>query len=427
MTLSVRMPPISGVLVNTGSSKAPPHGPRAQRQNAARGERVSATTSRRPPSAGSIARLLDARRVIFDRLEGVEGDVLALARLPMLVGAVGLADEVPVVDALHFEHLIEALVDEHVLAPKARPGTEVVEVPLALLDPVVPSCNRPARQHLQRAMQAELAVVQVEAVVVVGVEGDDDPQPLREEGRVGVGLHRPGIVAPPPLLHDLSPHRDENVRVQRGAELAAHVAVKIALHRGTHQSRAKAHGHVADNLILVAAEYAPALLELHLKQPALVAEGLHQGVAEEGIWSVPSERHPRDDALLGCLCDLPDGRVDASKLAGPVPRLPHPEAASGILLALGATTRRLVYALRRPDVPAGVLHAVVDAAAVRVVRGADGALDRDEIGPGGRDAAGHTDGRARAAEHQGGDAGEDEEEPRPGKAAEDARRRRDEI
>lgn len=31
-------------------------------------------------------------------------------------------------------------------------------------------------------MQAELAVVQVEAVVVVGVEGDDDPQPVRVAG-----------------------------------------------------------------------------------------------------------------------------------------------------------------------------------------------------------------------------------------------------
>mmetsp|Transcript_64448 Transcript_64448/g.185228 ORF Transcript_64448/g.185228 Transcript_64448/m.185228 type:complete len:255 (-) Transcript_64448:502-1266(-) len=150
-----------------------------------------------------------------------------------------------------------------------------------------PHLHGSAGEHLQRAVQAQLAVVEVDsALALVAVSFQEPPQPRWEEDAVRIDLHRPRVRLEDPILNHLGPDLDEDVSVQRRAELPAVVALQAHVHLLRPQARRHLDGAIAVNSRAVASEDGLPLRELHGEEDRLVAEWLHQGEAEEesGLW-----------------------------------------------------------------------------------------------------------------------------------------------
>eukprot|EP00419_Tripos_fusus_P045948 CAMPEP_0172816636 /NCGR_PEP_ID=MMETSP1075-20121228/12612_1 /TAXON_ID=2916 /ORGANISM="Ceratium fusus, Strain PA161109" /LENGTH=95 /DNA_ID=CAMNT_0013656675 /DNA_START=343 /DNA_END=627 /DNA_ORIENTATION=- len=79
------------------------------------------------------------------------------------------------------QHLPQALVNEHVLAPFARPRTHFVEVRHADFPAVAPCGNGISGKDFQWPMQAKPAVVQVDTLWHLLVMHQDGTEPSWEE------------------------------------------------------------------------------------------------------------------------------------------------------------------------------------------------------------------------------------------------------
>mmetsp|Transcript_115547 Transcript_115547/g.323037 ORF Transcript_115547/g.323037 Transcript_115547/m.323037 type:complete len:247 (-) Transcript_115547:203-943(-) len=207
--------------------------------------------------------------------------------------------ELPVVvDAVHVELPLHALVDEHVLAPAAGAGTQLPEVLDTLAGAGRPCLHGVSREDLQRPMHPELAVVQVHAGLPFSVVLDNVADPGRQEHGIRVDLHRPIVVQEAALFYDLGPDRQEDARVKRRAELASHAAMQGAVDDAGKDPGDELHPPVAEHPVLVTLEDAGLLLELHCDQALLVALRLDEREAVQGLAHRPLDGLHRRSELV---------------------------------------------------------------------------------------------------------------------------------
>mmetsp|Transcript_107378 Transcript_107378/g.313967 ORF Transcript_107378/g.313967 Transcript_107378/m.313967 type:complete len:238 (+) Transcript_107378:114-827(+) len=230
---------------------------------------VSATSSTRANASHALERTLSCTGpghtplILLQGLERVESGHRGIpAGLPVHGrAALVLEEEAVLVVPVHPEHL-EALVQEPVLAPHARPRAEPGEVQHAARRPPRPGPHRVARQDLQRPVHAQPAVVDVHPARPLHLTDHDPAEPRWEEHRVRVRLHRPVVNVVPPVSDDSRPDREEDVRVQGGLELSAPVALEVALHNHARDTRSQLDCFAAVHRVLVAAKDAHSSLIL---------------------------------------------------------------------------------------------------------------------------------------------------------------------
>eukprot|EP00408_Alexandrium_pacificum_P062742 CAMPEP_0171164240 /NCGR_PEP_ID=MMETSP0790-20130122/5566_1 /TAXON_ID=2925 /ORGANISM="Alexandrium catenella, Strain OF101" /LENGTH=552 /DNA_ID=CAMNT_0011628989 /DNA_START=181 /DNA_END=1836 /DNA_ORIENTATION=- len=264
-------------------------------------------------SAGVAA--LEVRR----SLERVERGVAGLALEP--VGVLGSA-VVPIATLVGQEVLPEV----NVHPQRVQAGGEVV-VLLGLVfaqDPALAKdLHRSARKNLEGSVEALVAVVDDDARLDLGLAelGLQQllPQPLREEGRVGISLDGPAVVFVAAVPVDLVPDRDEDGGVHVRAPLAAPLDVEV---RAGHHLRRKAVGQVdhdaAVHRRLLALEDAPPVPRVVRHQALFVPVRQHQRIAEQG-----AQRRSRGvdlDLLVPLGLGLPQGgRQPQAPLAAAAP------------------------------------------------------------------------------------------------------------
>mmetsp|Transcript_20300 Transcript_20300/g.60638 ORF Transcript_20300/g.60638 Transcript_20300/m.60638 type:complete len:568 (+) Transcript_20300:577-2280(+) len=254
------------------------------------GRAASTTLSRRcwpgrslPHAKPGPGGVVEAAAIPGDVLEGVEGHAGEVPALLPVIGrvAVVLHEKAVVVLSPHVQHLEQALVDEEVLAPHAVAVAELPEVISALLRAARPGDHGIAREDLEGAVEAILAVVQIHALLGLRVHGYDASQALGEEDRVGIDLHRPVVLQEGGVLHDFLPDREEDGQVESGAELPSLLALEVAVHDAGDQALGHLDRPVAVDRVGVAAEEADTRLVLEGQQALLVAARQHQGEAVE--------------------------------------------------------------------------------------------------------------------------------------------------
>mmetsp|Transcript_11684 Transcript_11684/g.35252 ORF Transcript_11684/g.35252 Transcript_11684/m.35252 type:complete len:243 (+) Transcript_11684:125-853(+) len=230
-------------------------------------------------------RALQAVGEVAWSLERVEGHRLPVAAGVPALGRVAVRLQQYVVDVYtpHMQDSLEALVQEHVLAPKAIPGAELPEVGHALVHPFVPDGHSVAGQNLERPVHPQLAIVDVHGLLL-GPPRQRDQSPSKavgEEHRVGIDLDRPVPPGIDLVVNNLSPDVHEDVIVQGRLEFAAIVAFQAL--PGDDRRDARRH------LRLLAAVYRGVLTAkntgIHCmriaKQVSLVTPGHHDCKAEE--------------------------------------------------------------------------------------------------------------------------------------------------
>mmetsp|Transcript_45138 Transcript_45138/g.84241 ORF Transcript_45138/g.84241 Transcript_45138/m.84241 type:complete len:211 (-) Transcript_45138:633-1265(-) len=163
-------------------------------------------------------------------LKRVEADAAVSALRPVWRIAVGLADQVPIIDPLHIQNLHQALIDPHVLSPEARPRAKLLEVLDAVRATFAPSFYSILREYFDRSMQSELAVVEVDTLVDVMVEGYRYAETIDDADRIGICLHNPLVKQVALVLEHLIPHLEEDVGIERRPELTTHFALEVAVH-----------------------------------------------------------------------------------------------------------------------------------------------------------------------------------------------------
>mmetsp|Transcript_65574 Transcript_65574/g.168791 ORF Transcript_65574/g.168791 Transcript_65574/m.168791 type:complete len:299 (+) Transcript_65574:988-1884(+) len=241
-------------------------------------------------NGGESAR--NAVPVVSNRAEWIEADeALILARAPAMGRhALLVSNQRERIPALDAEGVIQALVKELVLMVIAAstPRTHVLHLQLlrAFAGAHAKRIHRIAREHLQRGVQTELAVVQVTAIVFLrphlftrAVQGVEEPG--GNEDGVRIHLGRPVMIGKFPVIDDLAPHLLEDRRVQGRHELPPNLAVEIRMHGAGHVST-QLHRYVAVDGSGIASEDAQASGLLHANERPLVAPGQHQGPTEHG-------------------------------------------------------------------------------------------------------------------------------------------------
>mmetsp|Transcript_57558 Transcript_57558/g.169076 ORF Transcript_57558/g.169076 Transcript_57558/m.169076 type:complete len:387 (+) Transcript_57558:1959-3119(+) len=331
-------------------------------------------------------------------LERVQGDHLTEAAVLPLGGrgAVVLNEERVLVHALRPDHLHEALVHEHILAPVAVTGADVPEVLLALVDVVDPLLHSVCGEHLDGAVQAELAVVEVDAFRGLLVLPDNRAQARGEEDGVWIDLHRPLVRQEPLVFVEPLPHLDEDIRVQRCPELSTQFALEVHVdNNGVHAGR-HLHRTVAVELVLVTVEDPRAELVLRAEEAGLVVAGV-RAEEREAVQRLPlgrpvelqspalhDARHEvpvRDlrEELPGCVA-LQGARVGELAAVPRVPVAPCPGLALGFPPAGSAAVSRVLDVGQDEEGIAGVAGVLVEATSVALVWLQHSGLDTAVIG-----------------------------------------------
>merc|ERR1719422_1177128 len=125
-----------------------------------------------------------------------------------------LYQEAPLIVSAHVGHLLQALIDEHLLTPLTVAMTHCGEVILAQLPTPAQSVNSAAGEHLERAMHSKLAIVQVHTSRLLWVMWKEAPQPRGEEYSVRVDLDSPVVARISANVNNPIPDSDENVEVE---------------------------------------------------------------------------------------------------------------------------------------------------------------------------------------------------------------------
>mmetsp|Transcript_40139 Transcript_40139/g.93241 ORF Transcript_40139/g.93241 Transcript_40139/m.93241 type:complete len:300 (-) Transcript_40139:783-1682(-) len=167
----------------------------------------------------------------------------------------------------------------------------VLQSPAAVLQVACEDPHTTLGKHLDRSVQAFVAVVEVDGLSGVP-DGSVAAEPLRQQHRVRVRLHGPLAEAVAAELSHLPPDAVEDLGVQGGVELAAEAALEVSGHdlrlEGPRGALAQRDGFVANDIPAVARENADALGQLSPDQGDLVTPWQHQGetVDRRGQWAL---------------------------------------------------------------------------------------------------------------------------------------------
>mmetsp|Transcript_103878 Transcript_103878/g.260526 ORF Transcript_103878/g.260526 Transcript_103878/m.260526 type:complete len:378 (-) Transcript_103878:17-1150(-) len=232
-------------------------------------------------------RVRDALRVHVRLLERVVSHTAraVVAPIPVWAIAMGFTHQPGIQRCTDSEHVPQAEIQEQVLAPLSLPRNRL-RIPLnAVLWPgairaglvVLRECvDCTPREHLNRAMQAVLAIPQVPSCRVVL---QHNTQTRREEDCVRIDLHSPIVAPVPTLVDNLVPHCDEDICVPRNL---MDLALQAVCHYRRCHSWCNLEGPVAVHGPGLAREDAGAQVLLNLEQLWLVAGWLAQRKAEHG-------------------------------------------------------------------------------------------------------------------------------------------------
>mmetsp|Transcript_1740 Transcript_1740/g.4525 ORF Transcript_1740/g.4525 Transcript_1740/m.4525 type:complete len:238 (-) Transcript_1740:215-928(-) len=234
------------------------------------------------------------------------GNVVVVAGLPACRRVARLLYQQPgVVLPIHMQHLGEALVEEHVLAPQAVAGAQLLEMALALADAGKPRLDGLRRENLQRPVHASVAVVEVQAtrlrLKVLHILLCDDSEPRSKKYSIRVHFDCPIVELEAAVIDDTGPDRYEDVQIQGRPELSTLFTLQVARNQLREEARDDVHAYVTIDRVLVAKEEARLVLELPLQQLQLRAGGHREGEAVEG----PARRRHRQRDRLPYLRRLP--------------------------------------------------------------------------------------------------------------------------
>mmetsp|Transcript_43873 Transcript_43873/g.114088 ORF Transcript_43873/g.114088 Transcript_43873/m.114088 type:complete len:264 (+) Transcript_43873:308-1099(+) len=239
------------------------------------------------PVGPSRLGLAEAAGELLDRLEGVvhsRGVILAVHFSSRRVARL-LDHQIHDIIAPDVQYLLQALVQEQVLAPLAGPAVApVVDVLDALGAVLRERRDGVGGEHLDGAVQAIPAIVDVHParLLHLAVQRQGVPQPPGEEDRVRVHLDRPGIVRIRGVVDDSVPNLQEHPRVQGRPELSAHDGLEVAVHLQRLHARGNLEDAAAVDRALLAAENASVARLLEPDQTWLVAGRHAQAPAEQG-------------------------------------------------------------------------------------------------------------------------------------------------
>mmetsp|Transcript_65573 Transcript_65573/g.168785 ORF Transcript_65573/g.168785 Transcript_65573/m.168785 type:complete len:256 (+) Transcript_65573:988-1755(+) len=240
-------------------------------------------------NGGESAR--NAVPVVSNRAEWIEADeALILARAPAMGRhALLVSNQRERIPALDAEGVIQALVKELVLMVIAAstPRTHVLHLQLlrAFAGAHAKRIHRIAREHLQRGVQTELAVVQVDSFRLLRklwLPREECAQARGKEDCVWVHLHRP--LMPLEVAVGYQPLPSSGHRAHALGQLGCAFRVKfraLLVHSSGANTCAEQEGPAAVDHWRFASEYANPIHELHSKQLPLTTARLHVGEAEQ--------------------------------------------------------------------------------------------------------------------------------------------------
>jgi len=167
----------------------------------------------------------------------------------------------------------QALVDKKVLTPQTITLAFLPEVIQTSLRSVPPSLHRVPREDLDGTVKAKLAVVEVDAELVIcqRMVLDRSPKTVWKEDAVRVQLHGPLETSEVAVPHDLAPHLQEDPEVEGSVELATSLAVQVARHPVRHDAGGNLELLAAVHRTLVTLEYGSVVLKCNYDQGLLLA------------------------------------------------------------------------------------------------------------------------------------------------------------
>eukprot|EP00419_Tripos_fusus_P002223 CAMPEP_0172687064 /NCGR_PEP_ID=MMETSP1074-20121228/21401_1 /TAXON_ID=2916 /ORGANISM="Ceratium fusus, Strain PA161109" /LENGTH=149 /DNA_ID=CAMNT_0013506471 /DNA_START=434 /DNA_END=883 /DNA_ORIENTATION=- len=142
-----------------------------------------------------------------------------------------LNQQTPIIVTLDPQHLLQALVNEHIFAPKAWTGAQPCEVVDTTLPPSLPLLHCTKGKDLQRSMHPHSAIIDVSPSWALCVMGQVHSQPRRQEDTIGVYLYSPGVEVVAFLRKDRIPDCEEDFGVQRCLEFAPITALQVAVNK----------------------------------------------------------------------------------------------------------------------------------------------------------------------------------------------------
>mmetsp|Transcript_98231 Transcript_98231/g.264035 ORF Transcript_98231/g.264035 Transcript_98231/m.264035 type:complete len:204 (+) Transcript_98231:398-1009(+) len=177
----------------------------------------------------------------------------------------------------------QALVDKKVLTPQTITLAFLPEVIQTSLRSVPPSLHRVPREDLDGTVKAKLAVVEVDAELVIcqRMVLDRSPKTVWKEDAVRVQLHGPLETSEVAVPHDLAPHLQEDPEVEGSVELAPAFAMQVARHLMCHDAWGKLEFQTAVDRVHVAVKYSGAVLKSDYEQRLLLTPRHHDCEAEE--------------------------------------------------------------------------------------------------------------------------------------------------
>mmetsp|Transcript_32341 Transcript_32341/g.68908 ORF Transcript_32341/g.68908 Transcript_32341/m.68908 type:complete len:204 (+) Transcript_32341:158-769(+) len=186
---------------------------------------------------------------------------------PMVPVALLLCQDVVLLQLLHSKRK-HASLHEDVLLPRT----------LAFLKSLRELLHRPTGNDFHWPVEAELAIVQEDAVLyggVVVVLPQDVVQSLREKHSVGINLHKPIMPSPLAVLDDLSPNLLEDACVADRLVLATDGGMQVRVNNTGAVAVAEGNLLGAVDCKTIASEDREALLALHLQHLRLIGPGDH--------------------------------------------------------------------------------------------------------------------------------------------------------
>mmetsp|Transcript_68105 Transcript_68105/g.131512 ORF Transcript_68105/g.131512 Transcript_68105/m.131512 type:complete len:285 (-) Transcript_68105:854-1708(-) len=269
------------------------------------------------------------------------------------------------------QHLPQALVNEHVLTPFARPRTRFVKVHHTYLPAVAPSVNGVSGEDFQGPMQAKPAVVQVDTLWHLLVMHQDGTEPSWEEDCIRVHLDSPIMQVGPVIGKDPLPNSKEHRGVEARSKLSSHFAVQVAVHNLCDNAIGDLDLLVAVHSILVTAKDTLSLLILKLQKSLFIAPRKHERETKQGLAGSPfydRERPahlawPSRDRIRVRNCSNSTSRVATFEKAELVHQNIRPSNAVLVKDAQLATVLKVCIRHWKPQVIAWVVNTVPHATA----------------------------------------------------------------
>lgn len=248
--------------------------------------KVRSSVAKAPASYCRHASVGQALRIATQLLERMKSDSAVIAttspswkRRTMLLG-----EKLVSIFAAHSNHLPQALVNKHVLAPFAWPLAKCAEVCNALLCSRSPCNHSISGEHLQRSVQAEFAIIKINAIGGILAVDQQTTKPDWKKNCIWIYLHCPSVETEAAVLVDSIPDCKEDVCVQSSSKLPTNRTFEIALHyRGVH-TWSHFRDAVAVHCRLFTSKNTDMPSVLQVYQALLVAPETHDRETEERPW-----------------------------------------------------------------------------------------------------------------------------------------------